>query len=556
MATDRPWLKNYPGGIPANINADKYQSLVEMFDKVFLKYKNQPAFTCMGSTISFATLDEKSKQFGAFLKQRGFEQGDKIALMMPNLLQYPIALFGALRAGMIVVNTNPLYTPREMEHQFTDSDVKGIVIAENFAHNLEKIISKTKIKTIVVTSIGEMHGFFKSRMVNFAVRKLKRMVPAYNLPNVVNFKDALSEGKKFDFEIHHGTQEDVILLQYTGGTTGVSKGAMLTNKNLVSNMEQIQSWMLPFMDEPNQVALSPLPMYHIFAFTVNCLALMSIGTHTVLVTNARDLGSIVKEFNQHKITLFTGVNTLYNGLLNNKDFLALDFSSLKISVGGGMAVQRAVADKWKETTGCNLSEGFGMTETSPVVTVNPLNESLRLGTIGLPLPSTDVRIVNEDGQALGVGEVGEIQVSGPQVMKGYYNRPEETAKCITSEGWLNTGDIGKMDKDGFFSIVDRKKDMILVSGFNVYPNEIEDVLATHPKVMEGAAIGVPDTKSGEVVKVFIVKKDSSLSESEVIDHCRENLTGYKVPKKIEFRDELPKSNVGKILRRVLKDQEV
>lgn len=556
MATDRPWLKNYPGGIPANINTEKYQTLVEMFDAVFAKYKDNPAFTCMGGSITFEELDKKSKQFGGFLTQRGFEKGDKIALMMPNLLQYPIALFGALRAGMVVVNTNPLYTPREMEHQFTDADVKGIVIAENFAHNLEKIIGKTKIKTVVVTSIGEMHSFFKRNLVNFAVRKLKRMVPAFNLPNAVNFKDALSEGKKFAFETHKGKSEDVILLQYTGGTTGVSKGAMLTNGNLVANMEQIQAWMVPFMQEPDQVALSPLPMYHIFAFTVNCLALMSVGTHTVLVTNARDLGSIVKEFKQHKITLFTGVNTLYNGLLNNTDFLALDFSDLKISVGGGMAVQGAVAQRWKEVTGCNLSEGFGMTETSPVVTVNPLNETIRLGTIGLPLPSTDVRIVNDDGQPLGVGEIGEIQVKGPQVMKGYYNRPDETAKCITAEGWLNTGDIGKMDPDGFFSIVDRKKDMILVSGFNVYPNEVEDVLATHPKILEGAAIGVPHEKSGEVVKVFIVKKDNSLSESEVIDFCRENLTGYKVPKVIEFRDELPKSNVGKILRRILKDQEI
>ncbi len=556
MTTDRPWLKNYPGGIPANINTEKYQTLVEMFDAVFTKYKSNKAFTCMGSSITFEELDKKSKQFGGFLMQRGFEKGDKIALMMPNLLQYPIALFGALRAGMIVVNTNPLYTPREMEHQFTDADVKGVIIAENFAHNLEKIISKTKIKTVVVTSIGEMHGFFKRNVVNFAVRKLKRMVPAFNIPNAVNFKDALSEGKKFAFEIHKGSAEDVILLQYTGGTTGVSKGAMLTNRNLVANMEQIQSWMMPFMQEPNQVALSPLPMYHIFAFTVNCLALMSVGTHTVLVTNARDLGSIVKEFKQHKITLFTGVNTLYNALLNNADFSGLDFSDLKISVGGGMAVQGAVAQRWKEVTGCNLSEGFGMTETSPVVTVNPLNETIRVGTIGLPLPSTDVRIVNDDGQELGVGEVGEIQVKGPQVMKGYYNRPDETAKTITADGWLNTGDIGKMDPDGFFSIVDRKKDMILVSGFNVYPNEIEDVLATHPKIMEGAAIGIANEKSGEVVKVFIVKKDNSLSESEVVEFCRENLTGYKVPKAVEFRDELPKSNVGKILRRILKDQEI
>ena len=556
MSTEKPWLKNYPSGIPANINVDKYESLVDMFDNVFKKYKDMPAFTCMGSTITFAELDKKSKLFGAFLLQRGLEKGDKIALMMPNLLQYPIALFGALRAGIIVVNTNPLYTPREMEHQFTDADVKGIVIAENFAHNLEKIIDKTKIKTVVVTSIGEMHGFFKKRMVNFAVRTLKRMVPAYNLPNAITFCAAIKEGKKFNYEIHNGSPDDVILLQYTGGTTGVSKGAMLTNRNLVANMEQIQAWMMPFMTKPNQIALSPLPMYHIFAFTVNCLALMSIGTQTVLVTNARDLGSIMKEFNKYKVTLFTGVNTLYNALLNHKDFASCDFSALKITVGGGMAVQTAVAEKWKEVTNCHLAEGFGMTETSPVVTVNPLDDSLRLGTIGLPLPSTDMRIVDEDGRPVDVGEIGEIQVQGPQVMKGYYNRPDETANTITSDGWLNTGDIGKMSVDGFFTIVDRKKDMILVSGFNVFPNEVEDVIAHHPKVLEVAAIGVPSDKSGEVVKVFIVKKDSSLGESEIIDHCRENLTGYKVPKHVEFRDDLPKSNVGKILRRLLKDQEI
>jgi len=401
-----------------------------------------------------------------------------------------------------------------------------------------------------------MHGFFKRKFVNFAVRTLKRMVPAFNLPNSTDFRTALKEGKKFDYEIHKGMPEEVILLQYTGGTTGVSKGAMLTNRNLVANMEQIQAWMTPFMTKPNQVALSPLPMYHIFAFTVNCLALMSVGTQTVLVTNARDIGSIIKEFNKYKVTLFTGVNTLYNALLNHDDFASCDFSALNITVGGGMAVQTAVAEKWKAVTGCHLAEGFGMTETSPVVTVNPLDDTLKLGSIGLPLPSTDVRIVNEDGQPIGVGEIGEIQVQGPQVMKGYYNRPDATAETITTEGWLNTGDIGKMSEDGFFTIVDRKKDMILVSGFNVFPNEVEDVIAHHPKVLEVAAIGVPSDKSGEVVKVFVVKKDNSLSESDIIAYCRENLTGYKVPKHVEFRDDLPKSNVGKILRRILKDQEI
>ncbi len=553
MSENRPWLKNYPTGIPANIDPESYSSLVDMLNETFQKYPNKVAFSCMGKDLTFSQLDKLSAQFGAYLLTRGLQAGDKIALMMPNMLQYPIALFGALRAGLVVVNTNPLYTPREMEHQFKDSDAKAIIIAENFAANLEKIIDKTKIKTVIITSIGELLGMFKGSMVNFVVRKIKRMVPAYNIPNTVTFKEAISQGKKFSLQGHQGLPNDVIILQYTGGTTGVSKGAMLTNRNMIANMLQIRSSMMPFLEEGKEVALSPLPMYHIFAFTVNCLALMSIGSKTILIVNARDLDSVVKAFKDHPITLMTGVNTLFNALINHKGFVALDFSSLRVTVGGGMAVQRAVAEKWKAITGCPLSEGYGMTEASPVVSVNPIDGSGRIGSIGLPVPSTDVRIVDDGGNVLPVGEVGEIQVSGPQVMKGYYNKIEETNNTI-KDGWLCTGDIGKMSDDGYFEIVDRKKDMILVSGFNVFPNEIEDVVAAHEKVLEVAAVGVPDEKSGEVVKLFVVKKDSSLDAKELTEYCRENMTGYKVPKHIEFRKELPKTNVGKILRRVLRDE--
>ncbi len=554
MNESRPWLKNYPSGVPVNIDPEAYSSLVELFEETFEKYRNKPAFSCMGKEMTFDRLDKQSKQFGAYLRSRGLEPGDKIALMMPNMLQYPIALFGALRAGLIVVNTNPLYTPREMLYQFSDSGVKAIVIAENFAANLEKIIGDTEIKTVIVTSIGELLSFPKGSIVNFVVRNIKRMVPKYNIPNIVSFKVALSQGKKFTLEPYTGNPDDVILLQYTGGTTGVAKGAMLTNRNLVANMQQVRAVIAPYLNETGEVALSPLPMYHIFAFTVNCLALNSIGTHNVLVVNARDLGSIVKEFKAYPVSLLTGVNTLFNALINYKDFQKLDFSFLKITVGGGMAVQISVAEKWQQLTGCFLCEGYGLTESSPVASLNPLDGTGRIGSIGIPVPSTELRVVDDNGHPLEAGEVGEIQIRGPQVMKGYYDRPEETATAITSEGWLNTGDIGKMSEEGFFKIVDRKKDMILVSGFNVYPNEVEDVVATHDKVLEVAAIGIPDEKSGEVVKIFVVKKEKSLSKDELIQHCRENLTGYKVPKEVEFRKELPKTNVGKILRRALKEE--
>ena len=549
--TNKPWLANYPSGIPANIDTEQYASLVDIIDENLEKFKDKVAFSNFGKELTYKEIDKMSEAFGAYLQSRGLEAGDRIALMMPNLLQYPIALFGALRAGLIVVNTNPLYTPREMHHQFTDSGVKAVVIAENFAANLERIIDDTSINTVITTSVGEMLGFFKGSMVNFVVKNVKRGVPKYNIPNTVSFKEALTQGKKFKIKRTQGSPNDTILLQYTGGTTGVAKGAMLTNSNMVANMMQIYHIMLPFLKEKEEFVLSPLPMYHIFSFTVNCLAMMGLGATNVLVTNPRDLKSVMKEFERYPISVMSGVNTLFNALLNHPDFSKLDFTHLKGCVGGGMAVQKSVAERWQQVTGCFLAEGYGMTESSPVASCNPMKGG-RLGTIGMPVPSTDMRIVDDNGNPLPQGEVGEIQIKGPQVMKGYYNRPEDTAKAI-KDGWLSTGDMGTMSEDGFFQIVDRKKDMILVSGFNVYPNEIEEVISGHPKVMEVAAIGVPNEKSGEAVKVFIVKKDKSLQKDEILAYCKENLTGYKVPKIVEFIDDLPKTNVGKILRRELRD---
>lgn len=548
----RPWLKNYPAGIPGNINPDSYTTLVDFLNECFQKYAGNPAFECMGKRISYKEADQMSTHFAAYLHSRGLQPGDRIALMMPNCLQYPIAVFGALKAGLIIVNTNPLYTPREMLFQFQDSGVKGIVILENFASNLAGILDKTNIDTIILTSVGEMLGSLKGSVVNFAVRHVKGMVPKYSLPNTVSFLKAVSEGRNFTIRPFENQPDTVIIHQYTGGTTGISKGAMLTNRNMVSNMIQIRTWMQQYLTEGNEITLSPLPMYHIFAFAVNCLAMLSYGAHTVLVTNARDLPSVIKEFKRNKISLMTGLNTLFNALLHHPEFLKCDFTPLKITVGGGMAIQKSVAEKWQEVTGCPLTEGYGMTESSPLISVNPLDGTGKTGSIGLPVSSTEIRIVKEDGTLATFDEEGEIQCRGPQVMKGYYNQPEETSKTVTADGWLCTGDIGKMDEDGYMYIVDRKKDMILVSGFNVFPNEIENVLTQHPKVLEAAAVGVADEKSGEVVKVFLVKKDKTLNEQEVIAYCRENLTGYKVPKYVEFRSELPKTNVGKILRRALK----
>ncbi|MCC6413442.1 MAG: AMP-binding protein [Saprospiraceae bacterium] len=549
---DKPWLQNYPAGLPANIEPDQYPRLMDMVEESFKKYADSPAYVSMGKTLTFGEVDKLSAQFGAYLLSRGLEAGDRVAIMMPNLLQYPIALMGALRAGLIVVNTNPLYTPREMRHQFVDSGAKAIIIAENFAANLQQILSETQINTVIVASIGEMLGL-KGHIVNFVVRTIKKMVPAYAIPNTVTFKTALQQGAKFTLPPLTTGPDDTIILQYTGGTTGVSKGAMLTNRNLVANMMQIRAIMMPILGGGNNTVLCPLPMYHIFAFTVNCLAIMSVGGLNVLIVNARDLPALIKEWRKYKPTLVTGVNTLFNALLNHSDFASLDFSDLKAAVGGGMAVQRAVAERWQQVTGCQLTEGYGMTEASPVISCNPLDASMRIGTIGMPAPSTDVRIVDDAGNALPQGQVGEIQARGPQVMKGYWQRPDATEEVI-KDGWLCTGDMGLMHPEGFFQIVDRKKDMILVSGFNVYPNEIEDVVAMHPKVLEVAALGIPDEKSGEVVKVFVVKKDASLNEAEIIEHCRANLTGYKVPKQVEFRTELPKTNVGKILRRALREE--
>ena len=554
---EKPWLQHYPAGVPVNIDPSQYNRVIDMVEESFQKFADQPAFIFMGKTMTFRELDEKSMAFGAYLHSRGLEPGDRVALMMPNLLQYPIALFGVLRAGLILVNTNPLYTPREMKHQFVDSGAKAILIAENFAGNLEQIIGETQIKTVILTSIGEMLGV-KGAIVNFVVRRVKKMVPKYALSNTVCFLDTLKQGKKFSIPPTKGSPDDTIALQYTGGTTGVSKGTMLTNGNLLANMMQIRAWLMPVLqgqEGESPRALCALPLYHIFSFTVNCLAFLSVGACNILIVNARDLPALIKEWRKHKPNIVPGVNTLFNGLMNQSSFANLDFSTLRISVGGAMAVQRAVAERWQQITGTQLIEGYGMTESSPVLTVNPVDETARLGTIGMPVPSTDVRIVDDSGNTLPPGpeNVGEIVARGPQIMKGYWQRPDATAETV-KDGWLYTGDMGFMHPDGFFQIVDRKKDMILVSGFNVYPNEIEDVLAMHPKVLESAALGIPDDKSGEVVKVFIVKKDPSLTEEEVRAHCRENLTNYKVPRQVEFRTELPKTNVGKILRRELREK--
>lgn len=556
MSDQRPWLAQYPAGIPANIDPGSFLTLKDMLAEATTRYGNKPAFTCMGKTISYNELDRMSTAFGAYLHYRGLQPGDAVACMMPNLLQYPIALHGILKAGLVIVNTNPLYTPREMKHQFTDSSAKAIIIAENFAANLEEIIGETSIKTVITTSIGELLGFLKGGITNFVVRSVKKMVPKYNLPGAVTFQMALDEGKKHKLPEFNGQPDDTIALQYTGGTTGVSKGAMLTNKNLVANGLQARAWLRGKFEEGGEgKMLCPLPLYHIFSFSVNAIGLFLHGICNVLITNPRDLKTVTDAFKDNKVAGMTGVNTLFNALLNDSGFQRLDFRHLKAVVGGGMAVQRPVAEAWQKLTGIPLSEGYGLTESSPCASMNPLDGTERIGTIGLPMSSTDMRIWHEDENRLATTEErGEIHIKGPQVMKGYLNRPEATAEVITADGWLKTGDIGMMSEDGFFKIVDRKKDMILVSGFNVFPNEVEDVIAGHPGVLECAAIGIPSEKSGEVVKIFVVKKDKALKEADVINFAKENLTGYKVPKVVEFREELPKSNVGKILRRMLREE--
>jgi long-chain acyl-CoA synthetase len=549
------WIKNYPKGIAAEINPDSYSSLVDLLETSFQKYGDLKAYENMGKTLTFSEIDKYSAQFADFLQNHtNLQKGDRIAIQMPNLFQWVIAMFGSIRAGLIVVNTNPLYTAREMGHQFSDSGAKAVVILANFAHNLEKIIKETQIETVVITEIGDMLGGFKKTLVNFVVKRVKKMVPPFKIDGAIEFNHAMKLGAAGNFNKPSIDNEDIAFLQYTGGTTGVSKGAMLTHRNIIANMEQISYWMLPKLKEGVEIVITALPMYHIFALTVNCLSFLKLGAFNVLITNPRDMPAFIKTLKKFPFTAVTGVNTLFNGLLNQEEFKNVDFSKFKIAVGGGMAVQDTVATKWKSITGVPLAEGYGLTETSPVLCCNPIDGTERIGTIGLPLPSTEIRILDEMGKELPVGESGEICAKGPQVMKGYWEKPEETENVFI-KGYFKTGDIGFINEDGFAKIVDRKKEMINVSGFNVFPNEIENVISAHEKVLEVGAIGINDPKSTEKVKVFIVKKDESLTEEEIIDYCKENMTSYKVPKQVEFRKELPKSNVGKILRRILKEEE-
>jgi len=550
-----PWFKFYAKGVPHEIDPDIYKSLVDMYHESFRKYGNIIAFENIGSKITFSQLDKLSMNFAIFLqKQLGLQKGDRIAIQMPNLMQYPIVLIGAHRAGLVVVNTNPLYTPREMEHQFKDSGAKAVVILENFAHNLEVILDKTEIQHVILAKIGDMLGGLKGSIVNLVIKYVKKMVPKYSLKEAIPFKSTIKSDASLSLTDPELQADDLAFLQYTGGTTGVSKGAMLTHRNLVANMEQIHKILLPKIVEREEIVITALPLYHIFALVINCLAMLKIGAKNVLITNPRDFPAFIKELKKYRFTLFTGVNTLFNALINQEEFRNLDFSSSKITAAGGMAVQNSVAEKWKAITGHPIVEGYGLTETSPVLSINPIDGTERVGTIGLPVPSTNLKIMDDDGRELPVGERGEICAYGPQVMKGYWKREEDTRNMFHGE-WLKTGDIGFMDEDGFFRIVDRKKEMILVSGFNVYPNEVEDVIAGHPKVLEVGVIGVPDEKSTEAVKCCIVKKDDSLTEAEIKEFCKTHLTAYKRPKHVEFRTEMPKSNVGKILRRLLKEEE-
>lgn len=549
------WLKNYDPGVPATIDVNEFRSISEILDFSFKKFTDRPAFHCMGTTMTFGQIDQASRRFGSYLQnQLGLKKGDRIALMMPNILQYPIALFGALRAGLVVVNVNPLYTGRELEHQLSDSGATTIVIFANSASTLQKIIAKTPVKNIILTEIGDLLNFPKNHIVNFVIKNVKKMVPAFELPKTIPFKQCLAEGEGAKFQLASLNHDDMAFLQYTGGTTGVAKGAILSHGNIVANMLQARAWIKSFISDGQEIIITPLPLYHIFSLTANCFVYCSVGALNVLITNPRDMPGFVKELRKWKFTAFTGVNTLFNGLMNNKDFATLDFSSLRLSLGGGMAVQKAVAERWKKVTGKPLIEAYGLTETSPAACINPMTLKEYNGFIGLPIPSTDVEIKDDEGATVAIGEIGELCIKGPQVMKGYWKRDDETAKVMTKDGFFRTGDLGFMNEEGFVKIVDRKKDMILVSGFNVYPNEVEDVVAQHPKVLECAAIGVPDEHSGELVKIFVVKKDESLTEQELKEFCKANLTSYKQPKKVEFRKELPKTNVGKILRKDLRDE--
>ena len=550
---EKIWLeKSYPPGVPFDINPDKYPSLVAMFTKYSAQYGDRTAFINMGAEISYTELQQQATAFAAYLqKGLGLKKGDKFAIMVPNTLQYPIALFGALLAGLTVVNVNPLYTARELEHQLKDSGAKAMLIIENFAQTLEKIVGNTPVEHVIMTSLGDRLGLVKGAVVNAVVKYVKKMVPAFNLPDAIRFNAALVKGKNLDFTPVDVCGDDLAFLQYTGGTTGVSKGAMLTHRNMVANLEQAKAAIKPMLEEGAELVVTALPLYHIFALTANCLTFFTLGGTNLLITNPRDMPVFIKELAKYKFTAITGVNTLFNGLLNTPGFKDLDFSNLKMAMGGGMAVQRPVAERWQKITGTRLLEGYGLTECCPMVSLSPYNQEGYDGTIGLPAPSTDIKIMLDDGTEAAIGEAGEMWVKGPQVMKGYYNREDATNEII-KDGWLATGDIAFMDEKGYFKIVDRKKDMIIVSGFNVFPNEIEEVVMMHDGVVEAAAIGIPHEASGEMVKIFVVSKQDDLDEKTLIKHCRENLTNYKVPKMVEFRDELPKTNVGKILRRELR----
>ncbi|MDF0493583.1 long-chain fatty acid--CoA ligase [Bradyrhizobium yuanmingense] len=554
---ERIWLKQYPPGVPADIEPTQYASLVDLLEESFTKFADRKAFICMDKSISYRDLDQMSVALAAYLQGRGLQRGARIAIMMPNVLQYPVATAAVLRAGFAVVNVNPLYTPRELEHQLKDSGAEAIIVLENFAHTVEQVIARTHVKHVIVASMGDLLGF-KGVIVNLVVRRVKKMVPAWSLPGSVSFNDALSAGRGMTFNKPKLSQGDVAFLQYTGGTTGVSKGATLLHRNIVANVLQNDAWLQPALASPPHVEqlmiVCALPLYHIFALTACYLLAVRAGGCNLLIPNPRDIPGFIKELAKYQVNTFPAVNTLYNALMNHPDFKKLDFSKLKISNGGGMAVQRPVAEQWKNITGCSIAEGYGLSETSPVLTCNPPTATEFAGSIGIPVPSTYISIRDDEGNEVPLGQAGEICAKGPQVMSGYWNRPEETAKVMTADGYFRTGDIGVMDERGYIKIVDRKKDMILVSGFNVYPNEVEEVIASHPGVLECAVIGIPDSKSGEAVKAFVVKKDPNLTADAVIKFCHDQLTGYKVPKHVEFRNDLPKTNVGKILRRQLRDE--
>jgi len=554
---DKIWLKSYPPGVPADIDPDQYGSLVQLLEESFRKYAANKAFVCMDTFLTYGELDALSRRLAAWLQSRGLQKGARVAVMMPNVLQYPVALAAILRAGYTVVNVNPLYTPRELEHQLKDSGSEAIIVLENFAHTVQQVLGKTPVRHVVVASMGELLGA-KGLLVNFVVRTVKKMVPDFSIPHMVRFRDALIQGRRMPFAAPQIAASDVAFLQYTGGTTGVSKGATLTHRNVIANVLQSEAWLHPSMSQPPAVEfptiVCALPLYHIFALTACALLGMRVGALNILIPNPRDIPGFIRELAKYKVNMLPAVNTLYNALVNHPDFRHLDFSSLKVANGGGMAVQKAVNDKWHAITGTNIIEGYGLSETAPVATCNRSDTPGFTGTIGLPVPSTEIAIVDDDGKPLPLGSIGEIAIRGPQVMSGYWNRPDETAKVMTADGYFRSGDIGIMDADGYVKIVDRKKDMILVSGFNVYPNELEEVIMAHPGVLECAVVGVPDEHSGEAVKVFVVRKDQALNAEQLMDYCRQEFTGYKKPKYIEFRDELPKTNVGKILRRALREE--